>query len=97
MAYIAKCVKGRDESMVIGTVVGSIVATRKNERLVGQKLLIVRPLENMEEKGEFVAIDNVGAGIGETVLIARGSAARVGCDLEKAPVDAAIVGIVDEK
>ena len=97
MAYVAKCVKGRDESMVIGTVVGSIVATRKNERLVGQKLLIVRPLENMEEKGEFVAIDNVGAGIGETVLIARGSAARVGCDLEKAPVDAAIVGIVDEK
>ena len=97
MAYIAKCVKGRDESMVIGTVVGSIVATRKNERLVGQKLLIVRPLENMEEKGEFVAIDNVGAGLGETVLIARGSAARVGCDLEKAPVDAAIVGIVDEK
>ena len=51
----------------------------------------------MEEKNEFVAIDNVGAGIGETVLIARGSAARVGCDLEKAPVDAAIVGIVDEK
>ena len=89
--------KERLKSMVIGTVVGSIVATRKNERLVGQKLLIVRPLENMEEKNEFVAIDNVGAGIGETVLIARGSAARVGCDLEKAPVDAAIVGIVDEK
>ena len=83
--------------MVIGTVVGSIVATRKNERLVGQKLLIVRPLENMEEKGEFVAIDNVGAGFGETVLVARGSAARIGCDLEKAPIDAAIVGIVDEK
>ena len=83
--------------MIIGKVTGSIVATRKNERLVGQKLLIVRPLENMEEKGEFVAIDNVGAGIGETVLIARGSAARVGCDLEKAPIDAAIVGLVDEK
>lgn len=82
--------------MVLGTVTGSIVSTRKNDRLVGQKLLIVRPMENMEEKGEFVAIDNVGAGIGETVLVARGSAARIGCNLENAPVDAAIVGIIDE-
>ena len=53
-------------------------------------------MENMEEKGEFVAIDNVGAGIGETVLVAKGSAARIGCNLENAPVDAAIVGIIDE-
>lgn len=83
--------------MIIGKVVGSIIATRKNERLVGQKLLVIRPLENMEKKGEFVAIDNVGAGIGETVLVATGSAARVGCDLSDAPVDAAIVGIVDEQ
>ena len=82
--------------MVIGTVTGSIVSTRKNDKLVGQKLLIVRPLEHMEEKGDFVAIDNVGAGIGETVLVAKGSAARVGCGLSEAPVDAAIVGIVDE-
>lgn len=82
--------------MILGKVVGSIVSTRKNEKLVGQKLLIVRPLENMEAKGELVAIDNVGAGIGETVLVAEGSAARIGCDLENAPVDAAIVGIVDE-
>ena len=82
--------------MIIGTVVGSIIATRKNEKLVGQKLLIVRPLETMEATNEFVAIDNVGAGIGETVLVARGSAARIGCGLESAPVDAAIVGIVDE-
>ena len=83
--------------MVIGKVVGSIIATRKNERLIGPKLLVIRPLENMEKKGEFVAIDNVGAGIGETVLVATGSAARIGCDLENAPVDAAIVGIVDEQ
>ncbi len=83
--------------MVIGKVVGSIIATRKNERLIGQKLLVISPLENMEKTGEFVAIDNVGAGIGETVLVATGSAARVGCDLENAPVDAAIVGIVDEQ
>ena len=83
--------------MVIGKVIDCVVSTRKNERLVGQKLLIVRPLENMEAKGELVAIDNVGAGIGETVLVAQGSAARIGCDLENAPVDAAIVGIIDEK
>ncbi len=83
--------------MIIGKVVGSIIATRKNERLIGQKLLVIRPLENMEKTGEFVAIDNVGAGIGETVLVATGSAARVGCDLADAPVDAAIVGIVDEQ
>ena len=82
--------------MILGKVVGSIVSTRKNEKLIGQKLLVVRPLENMEAKDEFVAIDNVGAGIGETVLVAKGSAARIGCDLESAPVDAAIVGIVDE-
>ena len=81
--------------MVIGTVTGSIVSTRKNDRLVGQKLLIVRPMDGMEEKGDFVAIDNVGAGIGEQVLVARGSAARIGCGLENAPVDAAIVGIID--
>ena len=42
----------------------------------------------------FIAIDNVGAGVGETVLVATGSAARVGCGLEFAPVDAAIVGII---
>ena len=82
--------------MIIGTVTGSIIATRKNEKLIGQKLLIVRPLEGMAQDSSFVAIDNVGAGIGETVLVAQGSAARIGCNLENAPVDAAIVGIVDE-
>lgn len=81
--------------MIIGKVIDCVVSTRKNERLIGQKLLIVRPLETMEAKGELVAIDNVGAGIGETVIVAQGSAARIGCDLENAPVDAAIVGIVD--
>ena len=84
--------------MIIGKVVGHVVSTRKNENLIGQKLLIVEPLENL--KGNmgsscFIAIDNVGAGVGETVLVACGSAARVGCGLEVAPVDAAIVGIID--
>lgn len=57
--------------------------------------MIVEPLEEMSAgRGRFVAIDNIGAGIGETVLVAMGSAARVG--MENVPVDAAIVGIVDE-
>ena len=82
--------------MVIGKVVGSIVSTRKNENLVGNKFMIIEPLEEMGQGiGRFVAIDNIGAGIGETVLVATGSAARVG--MENVPVDASIVGIVDEK
>lgn len=80
--------------MVIGKVVGSIVSTRKSENLVGNKFMVVEPLKEMGAGGRFVAIDNIGAGIGETVLVAMGSAARVG--MENAPVDAAIVGIVDE-
>lgn len=83
--------------MVVGKVVGSIVATRKNEKLVGSKFLIVEAAHRMgEENKRFVAIDNVGAGIGEVVLVAMGSAARIGCNMENAPVDAAIIGIVDD-
>ena len=82
--------------MIVGKVVGSIVATRKNENLMGNKFLIVEPYDNMAGNGRIVAIDNVGAGIGEDVLVATGSAARIGCNVEKSPVDAAIVGIVDD-
>lgn len=83
--------------MIVGKVVGSVVATRKNDNLVGSKFLIVEPFETMEQgKGRIVAIDNVGAGIGEIVLVAKGSAARIGCNLADAPIDAAIVGIVDD-
>ncbi len=82
--------------MIVGKVVGSVIATRKNENLVGSKFLIVEPLDSMKsEKGRIVAVDHVGAGIGEMVLIACGSAARIGCGLEHSPIDAAIVGIVD--
>lgn len=89
--------KERNDFMIIGKVIGSLVSTRKNEKLVGQKLLIVEPLEGMTQNGNFIAIDNVGAGFGEKVLVATGSAARIGCGLENAPVDAAIVGIIDEQ
>ena len=83
--------------MIIGKVVGSVIATRKNNNLVGQKFMVVRPINGESEHNTIIAIDNIGAGIGEVVLVAQGSAARVGCGLEKAPVDAAIVGIVDNE
>ncbi|MBQ7097994.1 MAG: EutN/CcmL family microcompartment protein [Clostridia bacterium] len=83
--------------MIIGKVIGSVVSTRKNENLVGNKFMIVEPVEKMSAKNsQLVAIDNIGAGIGEYVLVALGSAARIGCGKETAPVDAAIVGIVDD-
>ena len=82
--------------MIVGKVVGSVVATRKNENLTGNKFLIVEPYHNMEGSGRIVAIDNVGAGIGEDVLVATGSAARIGCSVANSPIDAAIVGIIDD-
>ena len=83
--------------MIIGKVVGSVVSTRKSDKLIGQKFMIVEPVESMNSgKNRLVAIDNIGAGIGEFVLVAQGSAARIGCDVKDAPVDAAIVGIIDE-
>ncbi len=83
--------------MIIGKIVGSVISTRKNEKLVGNKFMIVEPIDGMTSgTNRIVAIDNIGAGIGETVLVAQGSAARIGCGLESAPVDAAIVGIIDE-
>lgn len=81
--------------MFIGKVVGSVVSTRKNEKLIGSKFMIVELAEGMGNSQKLIAVDNVGAGIGETVLVATGSAARIGCDCEGAPIDAAIVGIVD--
>ena len=81
--------------MIIGKVVGSVVSTRKNEKLIGSKFMIVQTQSGMGETRRVVAVDDVGAGIGEMVLVATGSAARVGCGCENAPVDAAIVGIID--
>ena len=83
--------------MIIGRVVGSIHSTRKSDRLIGNKFMIVEPLHQMKGGlSQIVAIDIIGAGVGEHVLVAQGSAARIGCGMETAPVDAAIVGIIDE-
>ncbi len=84
--------------MFIAKVVGTVISTRKNENLTGSKFLIVEPLEKMAAAvgNRLVSVDNVGAGIGEIVLVVTGSAARVGTGNENAPVDACIVGIVDD-
>ncbi len=83
--------------MIIGKVTGSVVSTRKQENLIGNKFMIIEPLESMRgDQKTIVAIDNIGAGIGEYVLVATGSAARIGCGLAEAPIDAAIVGIIDD-
>ncbi len=83
--------------MILGRVVGTVVATRKDERLLSAKLLVVRPIspDGQLEGTALVAIDTVDAGTGETVLVVSGSSARLADGLGQAPVDAAIVGIVD--
>ena len=83
--------------MIIARVVGTVVATRKDERLVSSKLLIARPVDphGKAEGTYLVAVDTVDAGFGETVLIVSGSSARMASGLKDCPVDAAIVGIID--
>ena len=84
--------------MLAGKVVGSVVSTRKCDNLVGNKFMIVEPVNTMKKDGDkIIAIDTIGAGIGEFVLVATGSAARIGCGMESAPIDAAIVGIIDDE
>ena len=82
--------------MIIGKVVGSVVSTRKCDNLVGNKFMIVEPIPSVKVEERIVAVDKVGAGIGEFVLVAQGSAARIGCGDDRAPIDAAIVGIIDD-
>jgi len=83
--------------VILAKVVGTVVATLKDERLVSQKLLLVQALDvtGKPQGNHWVAVDTVDAGAGETVLIVSGSSARLAADLKDSPVDAAIVGIVD--
>ncbi len=84
--------------MVLGRVYGSVVSTHKLESLVGSKFMLVQCIENNQLVDKFlVAVDGVGAGIGEDVIVAQGSSARMGMRNTNAPVDALIVGILDEK
>jgi microcompartment protein CcmK/EutM len=83
--------------MILARVVGTIVATRKDEKLVSNKLLLVRPADaaGKVDGGYLVAVDTVDAGEGELVLVVSGSSARMASGMKDTPVDAAIVGIVD--
>jgi ethanolamine utilization protein EutN len=83
--------------MIIARILGTVVATQKDERLRGKKLLLVRPLnlDGTDASGYTVAVDTVGAGFHERVLVVAGSSARLAEGLKDTPVDAAIVGVID--
>ena len=87
--------------MQLATVIGSVWSTRKEDRLVGMKLMLVKPINVLDEEMDIIpiiAVDTIGAGIGETVIVVKGSSARsVVGDHSSAIVDAAIVGIVDDR
>jgi ethanolamine utilization protein EutN len=90
--------------MFLAKVTGSLISTQKVASMVGQKLLIVEPLriDEMDQSSlkptgrSFVVVDTVGAGEGEVVLCVQGSSARYTPETKTLPVDAAIIGIVDQ-
>jgi ethanolamine utilization protein EutN len=89
--------------MFLARVEGAVVATKKDPSMGGRKLLLLRPqLVDDKEPSRFrpgvntiVAVDSVGAGVGELVLFCQGSSARLAPGLKDAPVDAVVIGIVD--
>ena len=90
--------------MFLARITGSLIATQKVESMIGQKLLIVEPLRVDEQDQKslkptgrtFVVVDTVGAGEGEVVLCVQGSSARFTPETKTLPIDAAIIGIVDQ-
>ena len=83
--------------MIIARILGTVVSTQKDERLSGKKLLIVKPinLDGTDQSGYLVAVDTVGAGFHERVLVVGGSSARLAEGNKDCPVDSAIVGVID--
>ncbi|KNF07039.1 ethanolamine utilization EutN/carboxysome family protein [Gottschalkia purinilytica] len=83
--------------MNLGRVIGTLVATRKDDSLIGSKLMITQPLDiDYNPVGDpFIAVDTVGAGIGEVIIYAEGTASRNAAKKHEAAIDAAIIGIVD--
>jgi len=83
--------------MIIGRIIGTVGSTQKDGRLSGKKLLVVRPLniDGSVTSGYVVAVDTVGAGFHERVLVVAGSSARLAAGMKDVPVDAAIVGVID--
>lgn len=84
--------------MLLARVVGTVVATRKDPRLEGKKLLVLRHLspDGKDSSGYVVAVDTVGAGVREKVIAVSGSSARMAQGCKDTPVDTAVIGIVDE-
>lgn len=83
--------------MNTGIVIGTLVATRKSETLVGQKLLLTQPvtLEREPIGDPIIMVDTVGAGVGEFIVFATGTASRNAAGKPDAAIDAAIIGIID--
>jgi ethanolamine utilization protein EutN len=81
----------------MGKVVGSVWATRKESRITGLKLLIVQPLDHRQKPygNIIIAGDQIGAGIGELVVVVQGSSARTAIVEQQLPVDAVVIGIID--
>jgi microcompartment protein CcmK/EutM len=84
--------------MMLARVVGTVVATRKDPRLQGKTLLILKPVspEGMDEAGYVIAVDTVSAGYKERVIAVSGSSARMAEGCKDTPVDVAVIGIVDD-
>lgn len=84
--------------MLIGKIIGNVWATRKNEDLTGCKLMIVEPYQYSGHSKPYpvVAVDMIGAGIGEMVLVVSGSSARISVGEGNKPIDHVIIGIVDK-
>src|SRR5438034_10777985 len=95
--YALRITNHESRIMILARIVGTVVATRKDDRLHGRKLLVARlvGVDGEDEKGHLVAVDTVGAGIDEVVLIVQGSSARMAFGCKECPIDAAVVGIVD--
>lgn len=83
--------------MQLGTVIGNVWATRKEEGLTGLKLLFVQPVhpDGTAIQSPIIAADRIGAGMGDQVIITQGSSARFILPDESIPIDAVIIGIVD--
>ncbi len=83
--------------MIIARILGTVVASQKDARLQGKKLLIVKPinLDGTDQSGYVVAVDTVGAGFHEKVLVVAGSSARLAEGNKDCPVDSAIIGVID--
>lgn len=82
--------------MIVAKLIDSIWATRKSETLTGLKFMLAEEISGMNAGRRFVVADNIGAGIGERVIICTGSSARKMLQNENVPIDAVVIGIVDD-